>query len=559
MKVAYWFLISSTAMGAITNSSALDLGRARDDSGLSSQVTVASVPSSPPSTFSNLLGTTESVGRQGDPYAKTRCTGLPQPRPPIAGPYEGFDGDEDGVLAVDDWCPDTASDPTGEDSVNEDGCALSQLDDDFDCVSNLVDRCPQSRWGSGEGLNGCPLLQKWNPLGIIEGDSAGDSLGAAVAISANGSVVAIGAPYHAWLDVPYTGQVQIFTDGGDSWALGDPDFINFGNAVALSGDGTMLAVAQGGVVYPDGGGVPSVVQVYERVSSSWRQIGEDITTGIVDDQFGHSIAMGYDGMTLAIGAPNSDGGSGNNAQRGQVRVYRLSGNTWVQLGNSINGTQEYERSGISVAISPSTGGTVVAVGTEANRARAYCLTGGNWYPRAGGAADVVGKTAEDLGRRIALSGDGDLLMTTLGTPGGVRTFRWAGGSGGTCGGGWRQEGADILGESSFFDSARVSISSDGKFLLVGSASTKYYDGAGTVRLYSRSPVIRDYHTAWRRLASNQRPEFIMGWAQIQRSLNTNLEETEIEIALSGDGRTIIIGSQTFDDGRGRALVYRLSN
>ena len=116
--------------------------------------------------------------------------------------------------------------------------------------------------------------------------------------------------------------------------------------------------------------------------------------------------MDHSGETLAVGAPGSDGsdgGTGNNDQRGEVRVYRLSGNAWGQLGEGIQGREEYERSGISVALSSD--GKVIAIGTESGRARTYYREGADWKSRGG---DVTGA---NMVANVALSGGGDTSLT----------------------------------------------------------------------------------------------------------------------------------------------------
>jgi hypothetical protein len=65
------------------------------------------------------------------------------------------DDDNDGVADADDLCPNT---PEGE-SVNEDGCSLSQLDSDGDGVADADDLCPNTPEGESVNEDGCSLSQ----------------------------------------------------------------------------------------------------------------------------------------------------------------------------------------------------------------------------------------------------------------------------------------------------------------------------------------------------------------------------------------------------------------
>ena len=73
-----------------------------------------------------------------------------------------------------------------------------------------------------------------------------------------------------------------------------------GRAVAISGDGQVVAVGQDinnknldkGPVY-----------IYKRSGDEWVQIGSGLT-GPERSEFGHSLGLSKNGETLAIGAPN---------------------------------------------------------------------------------------------------------------------------------------------------------------------------------------------------------------------------------------------------------------
>ncbi|CAK0812934.1 unnamed protein product [Prorocentrum cordatum] len=95
--------------------------------------------------------------------------------------------------------------------------------------------------------------------------------------------------------------------------------------------------------------------------ASWSQLGQDIDGEAPGDQSGKSVSLSSDGSRVAIGAINN-GGAGYSS--GHVRVFGLSGNTWSQLGQDIDGEASYDYSGWSVSLSSD--GSRVAIGASYN-------------------------------------------------------------------------------------------------------------------------------------------------------------------------------------------------
>jgi hypothetical protein len=129
----------------------------------------------------------------------------------------------------------------------------------------------------------------------------------------------------------------------------------FGDSIALSSDGTVVAV--GG--YANGGG--GHARVYQWSGSSWVQLGADLDGEAAGDHFGWSIALSSDGTVVAVGGRYNDG---NGANAGHARVYQWSGSSWVQLGADLDGEAAGDEYGRSIALSSD--GTVVAVGGRYN-------------------------------------------------------------------------------------------------------------------------------------------------------------------------------------------------
>jgi hypothetical protein len=84
--------------------------------------------------------------------ADQRGAGRPEGDGCDIGAYEyDVDTDDDGVLNIDDDCPNT---PSGA-GVDANGCASSQLDDDEDGVMNDLDACPATPVADDVGADGC--------------------------------------------------------------------------------------------------------------------------------------------------------------------------------------------------------------------------------------------------------------------------------------------------------------------------------------------------------------------------------------------------------------------
>ena len=76
--------------------------------------------------------------------------------------------------------------------------------------------------------------------------------------------------------------------------------------MSLSADGKVVAI---GAPYNDGNGSDSGhVRVYymDDSSSSWKQLGQDIDGKEAYDELGTSVSLSADGKVLAIGATGND-------------------------------------------------------------------------------------------------------------------------------------------------------------------------------------------------------------------------------------------------------------
>jgi hypothetical protein len=244
-----------------------------------------------------------------------------------------------------------------------------------------------------------------------EGGALDGHAGNSVAISADGTTMAVGAQHESsrtiGIDGPQhddsaynAGAVYVFTRSGDTWVqqayvkasnTGSGD--HFGNAVALSADGNTLAVAacwesssatgvngnQADNAIPQAG----AVYIFTRSGRTWTQqayfkASNTGRAGVGDlpgegDQFGFSLAMSGDGHTVVVGAPTEDASAAgihsnpyddsfNSA--GAVYVFARTGSTWAQQAylkaDASTNTGLGDQFGYSVSVSAD--GNTLAVG-----------------------------------------------------------------------------------------------------------------------------------------------------------------------------------------------------
>ncbi|MDT0558017.1 T9SS type A sorting domain-containing protein [Ichthyenterobacterium sp. W332] len=193
----------------------------------------------------------------------------------------------------------------------------------------------------------------------INGAAAGDNAGISVSTSADGNIVAIGSPFNDENGLN-SGHVRIFENQSDTWVQigqdieGEAEGDRSGISVSLSADGSIVAI---GAQLNDGNGIISGhVRIYENLNGTWIQIGQDIDGEAAEDASGQSISLSADGSIVAIGAQLNDG-SGFNS--GHVRIYENQNGTWIQIGQDIDGDDTNNRFGRSVSLSAN--GNIVAI------------------------------------------------------------------------------------------------------------------------------------------------------------------------------------------------------
>jgi hypothetical protein len=315
----------------------------------------------------------------------------------------------------------------------------------------------------------------WTRIGLLVGangnlPNSGNNnvqFGAAVALNGDGTILAVSAPYN-----PSGGIVQVYQYSSGSWSQLGSDITGSGRlgdthgTLSLNTDGTILAI---GDRYDSTG--TGVARVYEYIGGSWSQLGSDIAGEAASDSCG-TVSLNSSGTILAVGARNNDG-NGSNA--GHVRVFEYSGGSWSQLGSDIDGEAADDHSGIGVSINGT--GTIVAIGADANdgngdgagHVRVYEYSGGSWSQLG---SDIDGEAARDrFGISVSINSGGDTVLIGASETfesgqrwGYVKMFHYSSGT-------WAQVGDKQIG-------------------------THYQDNAGVAVALSRNDSIAIYGASW---------------------------------------------------------------
>ena len=247
-----------------------------------------------------------------------------------------------------------------------------------------------------------------------------DRFGSAVAVSADGSTIAVSALEEdsaatgvggdqANNDAEASGATYVFSDSSGAWVQeayvkapnAEADDY-FGHALALSGDGSRLAVSaireDGGIAGingdPNDNSLPGngsrstgtgAVYVYTRDTGVWSDQAYIKSSNIdADDMFGFSLSFSDDGSILVVGAQREDSSaSGVNApletdnsseDTGAAYVFRSNAGVWTQDAYlKASNTDRTEIFGASVAVSGD--GRYIAVGATSESSLAVGVNG----------------------------------------------------------------------------------------------------------------------------------------------------------------------------------------
>ena len=360
-------------------------------------------------------------------------------------------------------------------------------------------------------VSGSVKVFEWNETNWIQlGNTINGTIGYgfaegySISLSANGKIIAIGAPYiGAMFGGEYkSGFVKIYKLNENNinnkiWEQMGTNITNSkfdvnsqesdysGAAVSLSANGNIIAI---GTPYNKTYNNENLgcVRIYKYQENNWIKLGSDINSLSINDRSGYSVSLSDEGKIVAIGAPyNNDKG----IKSGQVRVYEYNGNSWIQLGQNINGEAANYWSGYSVSLSAD--GKIVAIGApntnnSKGQVRIYKLNETTintfiWQPLG---ISINGEaTNEKSGYSVSLNNDGKIVairsFNNNNNAKHIKVYQWNESE-------WVQLGDDIAGkaENQYYSGSTVSLSFDGSIVAFGA----YENNQGFIRIYKITPI-----------------------------------------------------------------------
>jgi hypothetical protein len=368
-----------------------------------------------------------------------------------------------------------------------------------------------------------------------------EQFGRSIALSGDGSLLAVGAPFNNDFALE-SGRAGLYQLVGNSATpifnfAGGQVGLRVGQALSMSRSSQpMLAI--GGTdfidVYPlsqFGEGVDPPVLEFERFEPAF-----------ISEDYGTSIAVSGDGTRLAAGAPRAFIGAQG---VGQVQIYEVGGVGGGQIGMVIVGLEGNDLFGSAVTLSED--GTIVGVGaitgaSGAGYVRVFSLNGTNWDQV--GQAIVGRQPGDNLGKALSISADGQTVAIgayqadAVTGAGYVQIF-------GLVGTTWTQIGADIVGPNNGDRfGVSVALTPDANFLTIGANATDSggFTNNGLVQIYENK------NGTWIQIGGD-----IIG--------NADSRNLGVGVAISSDGKTIAAGgpfsTDATDTNVGEASLYSL--
>lgn len=244
----------------------------------------------------------------------------------------------------------------------------------------------------------------------------GVHIGSSIAMDASGTTIAAGAPNDGssnngavWI---FTGsgsswsqQAKLTGTGGSSSSASQ------GNAVALSADGNTLAMA----AQNDGSqGTSGVVWIHTRAGGTWTQQTMLVPTGAVGTaiNFGRSVALSEDGTTLAVGGPLDNSGVG------ATWIFTQSGGTWTLQGSKLTASDANADAGQGSSVALAQNGNLLVVGGSSDSSNngalfTFTRSAGVWtYQGSKLTPSGSSEAGSQLGLQVSLSSNGNVLVAS---------------------------------------------------------------------------------------------------------------------------------------------------
>ena len=404
----------------------------------------------------------------------------------------------------------------------------------------------------------------WTQQAYIKSSNAGrnDMFGLTVGLSRDGSTLVVAAPWESSAatgvngrqdddSLPQAGAVYVFTRAGETWSQqayikasnagrkGQGDDIEgdqFGFSVAVSADGNTIAA---GAISEDSGAKglngpqqddaalsAGAVYVFTRAGSTWsQQAYVKSANNEAGDLFGYGVALSENGSSMAVAAYDEDGsGRAVNAPddngssgTGAIYAFERNGTTWRQTAY-LKGSRSQRNDALGYTVAISADGNTIAAGAGEEG----CLNGG---------VNPSGCHLDSYPERGISGSAGAVYVWTKSA------------------GAWKEDAFLKASKPDLQDwfGVRLSISDDGDALLVGASME---DSAATgINGRQEDDAAQDAGAAYlfaRNGGTWRQHAYIKAWNA------EAFDEFGVSVALSGNGRTMVVGART-EAGPGNAL------
>jgi hypothetical protein len=323
---------------------------------------------------------------------------------------------------------------------------------------------------------GDPVVQNAGPL-IGAGGGLQDLQGSSVAISSDGSTIAIGATNKQAVWIFIRTESGWFQQGSKLTSAEVSNHSQFGRTVSLSGNGNTLAVGELGSLSGTGN-----VYIFIRTGTSWTEryffVG---TSAQIIGGFGKSVSLSLLGNSVAIGGQDTSG-------NGVIWVWTKVGDgpTWSQQQGPMIGTGV---AGIGISsVSISSDATTIIAGapnhdSDKGAIWIWVFSGGTWTEQEGPFTCDCSTGTPFYGTSVSISSDGNIAAI--------------GGSGNNNNTGatwviirdglnWSEQAGPLVGTGIGINSKQgtgVSISGNGDLIVVGGPNISF--GTGQTWVFKR--------------------------------------------------------------------------
>ena len=250
--------------------------------------------------------------------------------------------------------------------------------------------------------------------------------GASVALSSGGTVALVGAPKTTYVSTGELGAVYVYTynSSTESWSsavtLSFPSGLGagtgFGDSLALSGNGEVALV---GAPYGNYNAITGLYEgaafVYTNNGTGWSNTPVTLSVPSGAGDFGYSVALSANGTVALVGAPVSYINANTGTATGAAFVYTSGTEAWSSTSgpaaltppSSVALGSDFGNS-VSVALSGSEEVALVgALATNSDAGAAYVYTSsGTWSNTSTPEATLPVPTGGEFGYSMALSSDG---------------------------------------------------------------------------------------------------------------------------------------------------------